>query len=399
MGGKLGILPPDPNDVINQQTKSNTDTAVTQSQLNNVNQKTPWGDISWTQTPGLNGVPQWTQNVSLSPDQQKLFNLQLGTQGVMAGTASTGANQLKDMLRSDIPAPQYVGYDGGQNLNTNAPQAGRIQSSIPGSGDYTADAGRVRDAMLQRMNPQIEQDRTRFETQMANQGIRVGSDAYRKAADDLNRGINDQRTSVELAAGQEQTRRQAMDLNAGGFTNQAQAQDFAQQLARAGFSNDAIQQMFQNRMQVTGANNDVASQQFGNTLATRNQKLNEQNALMTGSQVSMPQFPGTSQTGVAGVDTTGARKDYYNGMQNLWGGLLGGIGSAVSGWSDRRLKRDIRRIGYADNGLPIYAYRFGDDPVTFIGFMADEVRELRPDAVQTDPATGFDKVQYAKAVL
>lgn len=79
----------------------------------------------------------------------------------------------------------------------------------------------------------------------------------------------------------------------------------------------------------------------------------------------------------------------------IGGGLVGGLGGI---FSDRRLKLDIVPTGaHLDNGLPIYSYRYlWDEPnVRRVGVMADEVRHVIPHAVHVDPATGFDKVDYA----
>lgn len=84
---------------------------------------------------------------------------------------------------------------------------------------------------------------------------------------------------------------------------------------------------------------------------------------------------------------------------NTFGSLLGaGLGIASLFPSDRRLKEDIRRIGTADNGLPIYAYRYIGDPLPRIGFMADEVALIHPEAVG-DIGNGMLGVNYALAAL
>lgn len=77
-------------------------------------------------------------------------------------------------------------------------------------------------------------------------------------------------------------------------------------------------------------------------------------------------------------------------MQNkqnsaMMGGLFG-LGSSLlqAGLpflSDRRMKTDIRRIGTASNGLPLYTFRYaGGGPMQF-GLMAQDVEKVRPDAV------------------
>lgn len=67
-------------------------------------------------------------------------------------------------------------------------------------------------------------------------------------------------------------------------------------------------------------------------------------------------------------------------------------------FSDRRLKHDIKRIGKTDDGLPIYSFKYkGDDTEqTHVGFMADEVEKVKPDAVGLDPS-GYKTVDYDRA--
>ena len=66
-------------------------------------------------------------------------------------------------------------------------------------------------------------------------------------------------------------------------------------------------------------------------------------------------------------------------------------------FSDRRLKHDIKRVGTAENGLPIYKFKYkGDDSEqTHVGFMADEVEKVHPEAVGL--AGGYKTVDYDKA--
>jgi len=67
-----------------------------------------------------------------------------------------------------------------------------------------------------------------------------------------------------------------------------------------------------------------------------------------------------------------------SGMMGGAGGMMKGIGAIMS---DRRIKTDIRRVGYLDNGLPVYAYRYKGDTITHLGLMAQEVKRKNPRAV------------------
>jgi hypothetical protein len=78
-------------------------------------------------------------------------------------------------------------------------------------------------------------------------------------------------------------------------------------------------------------------------------------------------------------------------------GQIAGIIGAV-GASDRRLKENIKPIGKLENGLTLYSYNLRATGEFAIGLMADEVREVHPDAVTT-AEDGFDRVNYMMAIL
>jgi len=63
-------------------------------------------------------------------------------------------------------------------------------------------------------------------------------------------------------------------------------------------------------------------------------------------------------------------------------------------WSDRRLKRNIQKIGQLENGLNIYTFNYIWDSALTVGVMADEVRTVKPEAVIN--INGFDLVDYSE---
>ncbi len=63
--------------------------------------------------------------------------------------------------------------------------------------------------------------------------------------------------------------------------------------------------------------------------------------------------------------------------------------------SDIRAKEDIQRIGTADNGLPIYLFRYKGDRTWRIGVMAQEVLREYPAAVVTR-SDGMYAVNYGR---
>lgn len=90
---------------------------------------------------------------------------------------------------------------------------------------------------------------------------------------------------------------------------------------------------------------------------------------------------------------------------SMWGGigkLAGSLGSAAIMASDRRLKKDIQKIGDHPEGFGIYTFRYKDPELESLGvckgYMADEVELVRPDAVLTDPLTGMKAINYSLLV-
>jgi len=200
-----------------------------------------------------------------------------------------------------------------------------------------------------RLDPQFARDESALDTKLANQGLQPGSAAWNAAKTQFQQGKNDAYNQLYLGGNQ---------------------------------------------------------QAFTQSLAERNQPINEVTALMSGSQVSNPTFQNIQEPTIPTTDTAGIinanfnqqNQQYQQQMQQynqVMGGLFGTGAAAVYKYSDRRLKSDIRRIGSAENGLPLYVYKINGE--TEIGLMADDVRAARPDAVKVMP-NGFDAVDYDRAL-
>lgn len=89
-----------------------------------------------------------------------------------------------------------------------------------------------------------------------------------------------------------------------------------------------------------------------------------------------------------------ASNSFMGSLGSLFGtGLMAYAMNPAAFASDRRLKSNVVRIGQMASGLPIYSYTiFG---VEDVGVMADEAREMFPEAV-TRVEPGFDVVDYSK---
>ena len=228
----------------------------------------------------------------------------------------------------------------------------------------------------------------------------------------------------------------AQGLTAAQAQNQAAQQIYSQLMGVVGLQNQAIgqnqnaalqQQAAQNSAQAQQFNQALQGAQFGNTaqqqalaqqLQLRNQPLNEISALMSGSQIQMPQFQGYTGANVAAAPvfqaTQAGAQDAmarYNAQQaganaltsglfGLGGAALGGAGAAAGGgatgglaglFSDRRLKRNIKRVGTHSRGFGVYEYDIFNRRER--GVLAQEVAQVMPEAVAMHPS-GFLMVNY-----
>jgi hypothetical protein len=90
MGKASSPPPPDPRQTSAAQTGTSVATALANANLQNVNQVTPNGNLTYSQsgtyqfkdpyTGQSHDIPQFTATQTLSPDQQKLYNLNNQTQ-------------------------------------------------------------------------------------------------------------------------------------------------------------------------------------------------------------------------------------------------------------------------------------------------------------------------------
>lgn len=270
--------PPDPQETAAAQTGQNVSTAVANAFLGNVNQVTPEGSISYepTSTYTFNDpnsgetyeIPRFTATQTLSPEQQELQNIGTQTERNIATIGRDQSARIGELLGEPVNLegiPERYGAEG-----------------------FSEDRLRVEQALMERMQPYLDRQRESTQSQLANQGLMMGSEGYERGIDDYSRAANDARLGVIGAAGQEQSR-------LAGLANQARG--------------SALQERF----------------------AMRNQPINEITALMSGSQVSQPNFVPTQMPQVPTTDEAGITQNAYNQNLARWqaqqqnrGGLLPG---------------------------------------------------------------------------
>lgn len=285
---------PDPQQTAAAQTVANKDTAYWNASLNNVNQITPYGNLTYKENPYVSdfdqtaydkalvdyqntGVwsdirggtsaadplsqkntfdrnygkaPSFTSTIELNPESQKLLDSQMRSQNALA---TLGEGQLGRISNAVSTPYSYAGL-----------------GDAPTTSDINQLSQQGQDAIMARLNPQFGYDEEALRTRLINQGIGQGSEAYNREMDRFNQSKNDARTQAVLQG-----------ANYGGT-----------------LQNQSL------------ANRNQAIQEYN---AQRNAPLNEYTAMTSGSQIQNPSFQSTNTQGAAPVDYAGlVNQNYQN---------------------------------------------------------------------------------------
>ena len=257
--------PPDPVATAQAQSEFNIDAARTNASLNRVDQYTPQGSLTYRQRD--DGPDRWQSFVTLSPEQQRLYDQSVEGQSLYGNAALSQLRGVQDTLSRPF---QFGGPDV------------QYRPDFTGIGDPNQSREAVEAAVLSRVNPDLERERAALENRLANQGITMGSQAWNTGMQDWQRMANDARMQAVLTGGQEQSRVFGLGMGQAQMSNAARQQSLEQQLA------------------------------------LRSQPLNEAAALLTGSQVQNPQFTNVPQVQVQAPDYAGSVAQNYAGQMSGW---------------------------------------------------------------------------------
>lgn len=345
-----------------QQAAADTETTQQQSQLNNPNQVNPFG--TQTTTYDETGTPTVTQ--ALTPDSQSALTAQQQTQKMLAESGAAAAKRYQDMISQPFN-PNLAGiqtsFNQGGNIMSDPNQMGAFNKSA--SGDFTGgnimmDSGMSRygdatgsfdrggnimsdpnidrfgdasgnfrgqrartdldlsnvakmpvnagmtgqQAIMSRLDPQIQRMDERARQRLANQGLTYGGEAYNRAMSDVNQSNNDllsqaalQGIGLDMSANQ-QGYNQA--LSSGGFYNQGVGQNYQQGMGSQAARNAALgqnqsaafaKQAAINQAQQQGYNQNMGMANFGNQALLQNQNA----ALANQQSLNQAQQQGFSQ--------------------------------------------------------------------------------------------------------
>lgn len=228
--------------------------AIANNLMAHPNIVTPLGSQTWANTgtqnvPGFGEIPTQTQTVSMTPQGQRLYEGQLGLSQGLLDTANSSLGQTQQSLGS----PQDF-----SSVQDIADQSYGMQTA--------------------RLDPQWQQNESAQKTQLANQGLVPGGEAYDNAMRTFSQGKNDAYNQARLSS---------------------------------------ISTM---------------PQTYQMSTAQRMQPLTELNALRTGAQPQMPQFQPTQYSmGAQGPNMLGAAQAQSGYNQGLYNSQVGQQNSMMSG--------------------------------------------------------------------
>ena len=263
--GSKGSSPPPPDyaGAAKATAAGDLQTAQAAAMANRVNQITPEGNLTYTPPPNANSP--WTVNQTLSAPEQQLFNQGNNLNSGLLGLANTALGNISNNILSPTQA-------------SDLPQS-MVNPGQTGEQAYMAQA-----------QPLLDQQKESAESQMANQGITQGSQAWQ---------------NEERALG----------------VNQNAAQDSA---ITSGF----------------GMGQQAQQQQLQVDTALKSQPINMVDALRSGTQVTDPSFtnvpqqqttPGANMLGAAQQQGQAniAQANQAQSSSNATMGAVGTIGAAA----------------------------------------------------------------------
>jgi hypothetical protein len=249
--------PPDYAGAAQATAAGNLDAARAAAAANRVNQVTPYGNLTYTHDKNA-ATPDdgWTVTQSLAPAQQQLLDQQNKTSLGLSSLTDRGLGFVNDALSNAI-----------------------TKDSLPADMVNAGQTGQ--DALMARFQPQIDQSHAALETQLANQGVTQGSEAYNNAMRVQNQSENDLRMQAALNG-----------INVG---------------------------------------QNAQNQQLQLQTALQNQPLNILNAVRSGSQVTNPTFTSVpTQATTSGPDLLSAAQQQSGYNQGLYNSKVASANSSNS---------------------------------------------------------------------
>lgn len=252
------------------------------------------------------------------------FGIQGGQPSSSGGQAPTGTQ-----IAGGSGTGSVAGSAGGDNLSPGVmPYDPRSYGNMEYFNNDVGNA--IFDQGMSRLDPRIADERRRFDQQMADRGIPIGSEAYNRAASEMSRNQNDLVTSLA-----NQATYGALDATKGivGLEQGLRGTAWNENLQ----GSQQQQKDWLTKLQTEQNIRDTVNRE---TLGERNQAINEVAAILQGSPaLGMPNAPQVPTYQMASPDVIGAtnanfnqQMSAYNAQQaannSMWQGAFG-LGKAL----------------------------------------------------------------------
>ena len=373
-----------------------------QTAANRPTQINPWGTVDWSKEAKWDDatkqkVNRWTQETTLAPQLQSALDNEMA---LMQGRSGLAAGMMGDLGTDYGQRMDWDQYGDPTQLRSRADLSGigldPRQRQLDYSDAYNIDdpvygVQKAEDAFYdrgaQRLDRRMGNQAEDMEVKLRGQGLQPGDQAYDRAMKDFEEERTDAYQALAnesiMASGTEAERMFGMqkDLRGVNTSEEETAAEFGNRARDQGFNERLLAGNYNQAKDLQQANyaNQLRQQDITEGMAQRGQRLNEVNALISGQQVAQPTFQPFNQAGVAqapqllqAAGMQGQQQAANTSADNaMMGNVIGGAASMGMMMSDRRLKRNIRRIGtLKGHALYSYDYVWG---VPGVGVMADEV--------------------------
>lgn len=291
--GKKSPKTPDVIGAAQEEGEQSRETARDKTYADRPDQYNTMGSNTWGQSmvrdPATGEmVTKWTQNQTLSPDMQNLYNTQMQTNQQLGSTAAAMGDRITAEMGmplnweqfGDVEAgPQASGVIGAGIGPTTGPEGFQWDGQSQRQAAEDASYGRA----TSRLDPQMEQRRQELEVRLRNRGLRAGDQAYESEMAAYGRDSTDAyeqaRMGSTLEGRAEDAQSYGQASNTFGQNLTSEQQRYNQMLSGGQNDRAADQQAFDQEMSANERANALRQQQINEYVGKRGQSLSEQQAL------------------------------------------------------------------------------------------------------------------------
>ena len=328
--GKKSPKTPDVIGAAQEEGEQSRETARDQTYADRPDQYNAMGSNTWGQSmvrdPATGEmVTKWTQNQTLSPDMQNLYNTQMQTNQQLGSTAAAMGDRVNAEMGAplnweqfgDVEAgPQASGVvGGGINAVSSWEDTGNVGPTTGPEGfewDGQSQRQAAEDASYgratSRLDPQMEQRRQELEVRLRNRGLRAGDQAYESEMAAYGRDSTDAyeqaRFGSTLEGRAEDAQSYGQASNTFGQNLTSEQQRYNQQLSGAENRRSAEQQQYDQQLS-SGQNDRAADNQAFTQEMSANERANALRQQQIQEYTGKRGFSLEEQQALQGAQTTG----------------------------------------------------------------------------------------------